>query len=102
MGRSGSGKSTLLHLLGLLDSPTDGEIYLNGNNILKLSAEQQANFRLSQLGYVFQEFSLLTEMTIWEMFIFQLCASAGLINTPKGQGYSCNYRLRSMLEPLPI
>jgi putative ABC transport system ATP-binding protein len=74
MGRSGSGKSTLLHLLGLLDSPTDGEIYLNGNNILKLSTEQQANFRLSQLGYVFQEFSLLTEMTIWEnVYIPAMC-----------------------------
>jgi putative ABC transport system ATP-binding protein len=66
MGRSGSGKSTLLHLLGLLDAPTSGEIYLDTQNVLKLSTEEQANFRLSRLGYVFQEFSLISEMTVWE------------------------------------
>jgi putative ABC transport system ATP-binding protein len=66
MGRSGSGKSTLLHLLGLLDSPTSGEIYIENQDVLKLSDEQKANFRLSQLGYVFQEFSLITELTIQE------------------------------------
>jgi putative ABC transport system ATP-binding protein len=66
MGRSGSGKSTLLHLLGLLDTPTEGEIFIDSQNVLKLSVEEQARFRLSQLGYVFQEFSLISEMTILE------------------------------------
>jgi putative ABC transport system ATP-binding protein len=66
MGRSGSGKSTLLHLLGLLDTPSAGEIYIDDKNVLKLSPEEQAKFRLSQLGYVFQEFSLISEMTILE------------------------------------
>jgi putative ABC transport system ATP-binding protein len=74
MGRSGSGKSTLLHLLGLLDAPTGGEIYIDEKNVLELSSEQQANFRLSQLGYVFQEFSLLTEMTVLEnVYIPAVC-----------------------------
>jgi putative ABC transport system ATP-binding protein len=74
MGRSGSGKSTLLHLLGLLDLPTGGEIYIDEKNVLKLSSEQQANFRLSQLGYVFQEFSLLTELTVLEnVYIPAVC-----------------------------
>ena len=66
MGRSGSGKSTLLHLLGLLDSPTEGEIIIDNINVLKLSDEEKAQFRLSRLGYVFQEFSLISEMTILE------------------------------------
>jgi putative ABC transport system ATP-binding protein len=66
MGRSGSGKSTLLHLLGLLDSPTEGEIFIDNKNVLKLSDEEKAQFRLSRLGYVFQEFSLISEMTILE------------------------------------
>jgi putative ABC transport system ATP-binding protein len=66
MGRSGSGKSTLLHLLGLLDAPTRGEIYLDNTNVLRLSAEKQAQFRLSELGYVFQEFSLISEMNLLE------------------------------------
>jgi putative ABC transport system ATP-binding protein len=66
MGRSGSGKSTLLHLLGLLDSPTKGEVKIDDKDILRLSTEQKANFRLSELGYVFQEFSLITELTVQE------------------------------------
>ena len=66
MGRSGSGKSTLLHLLGLLDAPSEGAIYIEGKNVLKLTAEDQAKFRLSTLGYVFQEFSLISEMTVLE------------------------------------
>jgi putative ABC transport system ATP-binding protein len=66
MGRSGSGKSTLLHLLGLLDVPTRGNILIENQAVLKLSYEEKANFRLSQLGYVFQEYSLISELTIFE------------------------------------
>lgn len=66
MGRSGSGKSTLLHLLGLLDSPTSGEIYINEKNVLKLSSEQKALYRLGEMGYVFQDYSLIAELTILE------------------------------------
>jgi putative ABC transport system ATP-binding protein len=74
MGRSGSGKSTLLHLLGLLDAPTAGEIFIDDKNVLKLKPEEQAQFRLSQLGYVFQEFSLISEMTVLEnVFIPAVC-----------------------------
>jgi putative ABC transport system ATP-binding protein len=74
MGRSGSGKSTLLHLLGLLDHPTEGEIYIDQRNVLKLSAEEKAQFRLSQLGYVFQEFSLISELTLLEnVYIPAVC-----------------------------
>lgn len=74
MGRSGSGKSTLLHLLGLLDMPTGGDIILGGKNVLRLSSEEQTRFRLDQLGYVFQEFSLLSEMNILEnVYIPAVC-----------------------------
>jgi putative ABC transport system ATP-binding protein len=74
MGRSGSGKSTLLHLLGLLDLPTEGEILIDDKNVLKLSEEEKARFRLSQLGYVFQEFSLISEMTVLEnVYIPAVC-----------------------------
>ena len=66
MGRSGSGKSTLLHILGLLDTPTSGSILIDGKNVLKLNEGQKARFRLEKLGYVFQEYSLLPEMTILE------------------------------------
>lgn len=66
MGRSGSGKSTLLHMLGLLDNPSSGEIYIDSTNALSLSDDQKASFRLAKLGYVFQEYSLVAEMSIIE------------------------------------
>ena len=66
MGRSGSGKSTLLHLLGLLDMPTNGSIFIDQKNVLKLTEGDRARFRLEKLGYVFQEYSLIPEMTILE------------------------------------
>lgn len=65
-GKSGSGKSTLLHQLGLLDYPTHGEIYLNGREVTRLADEARCHLRLSYLGYVFQEFALLGELTAYE------------------------------------
>jgi len=74
MGRSGSGKSTLLHILGLLDMPTGGEVYIEDTDILKLSEGERARFRLEELGYVFQEYSLLGELTILEnVYLPALC-----------------------------
>jgi putative ABC transport system ATP-binding protein len=66
MGRSGSGKSTLLHLLGLLDKPTSGKVYVDDIDVLKLSEKEKARFRLEKLGYVFQEYSLIGELTALE------------------------------------
>jgi len=66
MGRSGSGKSTLLHMLGLLDSPTKGEIVIDDVDVIKLSDKEKTRFRLEKLGYVFQEYSLIEELTALE------------------------------------
>ncbi|MFP3974903.1 MAG: ABC transporter ATP-binding protein [Dehalococcoidia bacterium] len=66
MGRSGSGKSTLLHILGLLDMPTSGEVWIDGSDVLRLRERDRAGFRLAKLGYVFQESSLIPELTILE------------------------------------
>ena len=74
MGRSGSGKSTLLHILGLLDVPTSGDILIDQKNVLNLNEGEKARFRLEKLGYVFQEYSLLPEMTILEnVYIPAVC-----------------------------
>ncbi|MEA3442287.1 MAG: ABC transporter ATP-binding protein [Chloroflexota bacterium] len=76
MGRSGSGKSTLLHSLGLLDKPTSGEIYIEDTDVLKLTEQERARFRLERLGYVFQEYSLLGELTILEnVYLPALCST---------------------------
>jgi putative ABC transport system ATP-binding protein len=76
MGRSGSGKSTLLHLLGLLDKPTGGDIYIDDTNILELREMDRTQFRLEKLGYIFQEYSLIGELTIMEnVFLPGLCSN---------------------------
>jgi putative ABC transport system ATP-binding protein len=66
MGRSGSGKSTLLHQLGLLDMPTTGEIIMDGIDLVKFSEKEKSDFRLRKLGYVFQSYALLPELTALE------------------------------------
>ena len=66
MGRSGAGKSTLLYQLSLLDTPTEGELYIEGKHIGELSDAEKTEFRLYKLGYVFQDYSLLPELTALE------------------------------------
>ena len=66
MGKSGSGKSTLLRQLGLLDRPSTGEIILDGEVVTRLSDTVRAMLRLQHLGYVFQEYALLAELTAHE------------------------------------
>ncbi len=72
MGRSGSGKSTLLHQLGLLDTPTSGEVIMDGKNLILLSEKQKSEFRLKKLGYVFQSYALLPELTALESVFLPL------------------------------
>ncbi len=66
MGRSGAGKSTFLYQMSLLDEPTSGEILIDGKNVSSLTVGEKTNFRLSDLGYVFQDYALLPEMTALE------------------------------------
>ena len=66
MGPSGSGKSTLLHMLGLLDLPTSGKIVIDGLDILKLTDYEKTMFRLYKLGYVFQDYALVPDLTVME------------------------------------
>jgi len=66
MGKSGSGKSTLLRQLGLLDRPSQGEIVLDGEVVTRLSDTARGALRLQHLGYVFQEYALLAELTAHE------------------------------------
>ena len=63
MGGSGSGKSTLLHMLGLLDRPTAGSLVIGGVDVTRLSERERTLFRLNRLGYVFQEYALVPELT---------------------------------------
>ena len=66
MGRSGSGKSTLLHQLGLLDTPTSGNIQIGNEDLSRLSDEDRTQFRLERLGYIFQEYALIVKLNARE------------------------------------
>lgn len=66
IGRSGSGKSTLLYQLGLLDRPTSGDIYIDNINVSKLPDKIRTKIRLNDLGYVFQDYALVPELTALE------------------------------------
>ncbi|MEI6237328.1 MAG: ABC transporter ATP-binding protein [Candidatus Saccharibacteria bacterium] len=65
-GRNGSGKSTLMHQLALLDKPTGGTIIINEQDVTHLPERKRADLRLRELGYVFQEYALIAELTALE------------------------------------
>ena len=77
VGPSGSGKSTLLHLLGAVDSPTSGAVFLDGSDVTSMSDPERARFRLEHVGLVFQRFHLLPMLTALENVELPM-AEAGL------------------------
>ena len=74
-GKSGSGKSTLMHMLGLLDTPSSGEIILNGKNTKGMTEVELAQARNKEIGFVFQSFNLLQRTTVLENVMLPLIYS---------------------------
>ncbi|MBP5308939.1 MAG: ABC transporter ATP-binding protein [Clostridia bacterium] len=66
LGQSGAGKSTMLNLLGGLDTPTSGKITVNGRDISRLNENQLAEYRASEVGFVFQFYNLIPTLTVYE------------------------------------
>ena len=66
MGPSGCGKSTLLNVLGMIDSPSGGDYFFNGNEVGRLSESKRSDVRKHNLGFVFQSFNLIDELTVFE------------------------------------
>lgn len=75
MGESGSGKTTLLNILAALDKPTEGRIYLKGNDLSKIKEKEMAAFRRQNLGFVFQDFNLLDTFSIQDNIFLPLVLS---------------------------
>ncbi len=72
MGPSGCGKSTLLYLLGGLDSPTDGEVYMRGKNLAKMNDKEKSVMRRNNIGFVFQFYNLLQNLTVRENILLPI------------------------------
>ncbi|KKS31147.1 ABC transporter [candidate division WWE3 bacterium RIFOXYB1_FULL_43_24] len=96
MGKSGSGKSTLLHQMGLLDTPTSGEIYIGDKNVRELNEKQKTVFRLTKLGYIFQEYAILPELTAIENVYLPMMVNTESGNTPKRE------KAKQMLEMVDL
>lgn len=71
-GRSGSGKSTLLHLLGGLDRPTSGKVYIEGRDIYAMKETPLAEFRRRNIGFVFQDYNLIKSLNVWENIVLPI------------------------------
>ena len=72
VGKSGSGKSTLLHMLGALDNPTSGKVFLDGQNIASLKADGLSKIRRRKIGFIFQAYNLIPSLNVWENIVLPL------------------------------
>jgi len=93
MGTSGSGKSTLMNILGCLDRPTSGQYWLDGQEVGQLSADDRAMVRNRKIGFVFQNFNLLTRTSALENVMMPLAYTAGHLNERE-----CRERAQALLE----
>ncbi|MBU0585980.1 ATP-binding cassette domain-containing protein, partial [Candidatus Micrarchaeota archaeon] len=66
LGPSGSGKSTLLHMIGLLDKPTNGSVFIEGKNATEMKNGETVELRRKKIGFVFQQFNLIKNLNVYE------------------------------------
>lgn len=79
-GKSGSGKSTLLHMLGALDVPTSGEVYIDGKSLASMTREEQAVFRRRKVGVVFQSYNLIPDLSVYENIVLPIELDRGYVD----------------------
>ena len=72
VGKSGSGKSTLLHMLGGLDTPTSGKVFIRGKDIFSYKDDALAVFRRRKIGFIFQSFNLVSSINVWENIVLPI------------------------------
>ena len=79
-GKSGSGKSTLLHMLGALDVPTSGEVYIDGKSLASMTREEQAVFRRRKVGVVFQSYNLIPDLSVYQNIVLPIELDGGYVD----------------------
>ena len=101
VGKSGSGKSTLLHLLGGLDYPTSGEVFVDGENIAAYSENSLAVIRRRKIGFVFQAFNLVPSLNVWENIVLPLGLDGRRPDTAFVKDIISTLGLNSKVKSLP-
>lgn len=101
VGKSGSGKSTLLHMLGGLDNPTDGKIYINNKDIFALKEEELAVFRRRNIGFIFQYYNLIPSLNVWENIVLPIGLDNKTVNIDFVEDIIKSLGLESKKENLP-
>lgn len=101
MGASGSGKSTLLHLLGGIENPSSGKVYIEGIDLYKMDENQRAVFRRRKIGFVFQNFNLLPVLTVEENIILPLLLDKKVADRAYIDGLLNILKLDKRREALP-
>nr|WP_288563791.1 ABC transporter ATP-binding protein [uncultured Romboutsia sp.] len=101
VGKSGSGKSTLLHMMGGLDNPTEGKVYINDKDIFSLKEEKLAIFRRRNIGFIFQNFNLIPSLNVWENITLPVGLDGKEINKPFVTDIINSLGLESKVDALP-
>lgn len=83
VGKSGSGKSTLLHMLGALDNPTSGKVFLDGEDISTFKEDALSKIRRRKIGFIFQSYNLIPSLNVWENIVLPL----GLDGKPADESF---------------
>ena len=101
VGKSRSGKSTLLHMMGGLDNPTEGKVYINDKDIFSLKEEELAIFWRRNIGFIFQNFNLIPSLNVWENITLPVGLDGKEINKPFVTDIINSLGLESKVDALP-
>ena len=101
IGTSGSGKSTLLHMIGGLDVPTDGEVYVAGRNLNEMNKEQLAVFRRRKVGFVFQNYNLVPDLNVFENVVLPVELDGRYVDREFAEEILDFLKLKEKQEALP-
>ena len=101
IGKSGSGKSTLLHMLGGLDTPTAGEVYVDGRRLSDMNREQLAVFRRRRVGFVFQNYNLVPDLNVYENVVLPIELDGKRVDKKFVHGILELLKIEEKMEALP-
>lgn len=101
VGKSGSGKSTLLHMLGGLDYPTGGKVYVGDMDLFSLKEDALAVFRRRKMGFVFQAFNLVSSLNVWENIVLPVGLDGRKADTAFVKDIVSTLGLNSKIRNLP-